>query len=116
LDGHPLKLFIEIPYNSSDNADNNLNLELEKVYFEVWEIKIGRNSLYLLSTDVPENVSENRVITYYLYGGDSQMRLKQEILLGMGGTKVLKALKINPTVWHMNEGHSIFVVLQRPFG
>lgn len=107
--GNPLRLFITLPSSEPSKSTQTQ----EKVYFEVWEVKIGRNSLFLLSTDIPENTLQNRKITYYLYGGDHEMRLRQEILLGIGGTKLLKELNITPTVWHMNEGHSAFVILER---
>lgn len=111
-DGTPLRLFIKLP--KVIVVDNNKQQTKEEtIYFEVWEAKIGRNSLYLLSTDVPENTQENRSITYQLYGGDAEIRLKQEIVLGIGGTLLLKKLDIRPTVWHMNEGHCAFVILER---
>jgi starch phosphorylase len=111
--GKTLKLFVELPKTFYPSDEKFSKDNLEKAFFEVWEVKIGRNSLYLLSTDIPENTVENREITYRLYGGDREMRLKQEIILGMGGVKLLKSLKIFPTVWHMNEGHSAFVVFER---
>lgn len=111
-DGNPLRLYIELPKFVEDTGHQQKTIK-EKVYFEVWEVKIGRNSLFLLSTDVPENTPENRAITYYLYGGDHEIRLKQEIILGIGGTKLLKEININPTVWHLNEGHCAFVILER---
>ncbi len=113
--GSILKLFIEIPKNNNSHLNDEKTSKdgLEKIFFEVWEIKIGRNSLYLLNTDLAENSAENRNITHHLYGGDREMRLKQEIVLGMGGVKLLQSLKITPTVWHMNEGHSAFVVFER---
>lgn len=110
--GQPVKFYIELPKNSPVAEKDKKDI-FEKVYVEVWEIKIGRNTLYLLNTDLPDNSSENRSITYQLYGGDVEHRLKQEILLGFGGVKLLEILKIEPTVWHMNEGHSAFVVFER---
>lgn len=76
------------------------------------EIQVGRVTLYLLDSEIPENLEEYRNITSALYGGDQEMRIQQEIVLGMGGVMLLKALGINPTVYHMNEGHSSFLVLQ----
>ncbi len=111
-EGNPLRLYIELPKFVEDPSHQQKTIK-EKIYFEVWEVKIGRNSLFLLSTDVPENTPENRAITYYLYGGDHEIRLKQEIILGIGGTKLLKEININPTVWHLNEGHCAFVILER---
>ncbi len=108
-----LKLYIELPKFSGNPQESIRKDEKEKIYFEVWEVKIGRNSLFLLSTDIGENTSTNRTITYNLYGGDRENRIRQEILLAFGGVKLLKHLNINPTVWHMNEGHSTFVILAR---
>src|SRR5439155_3426169 len=70
-------------------------------------------SVYLLDTDTPENNAEDRLITAELYGGDLQMRMRQEIILGIGGVKALSALGIKPDVFHMNEGHSAFLALER---
>ena len=84
----------------------------EVVYVKVWKICVGRVNLYLLDTDIIENKEENRGITLKLYGGDQEMRIKQEIVLGIGGISVLKELGLNPTVCHMNEGHSSFLVLE----
>ena len=78
----------------------------------IWKIQVGRVTLYLLDSEIPENLEEYRNITSSLYGGDQEMRIQQEIVLGMGGVMLLKALGINPTVYHMNEGHSSFLVLQ----
>jgi len=85
-----------------------------KVIAQIWRAQVGRVALYLLDTNIPANKSpEDRDITDQLYGGDSEMRIKQEILLGIGGCRALKALGINPTVYHMNEGHSAFLGLER---
>lgn len=80
---------------------------------QVWSVDIGRLKLYLLDTNTPENPPEDRKITYQLYGGDLEMRLKQEILLGIGGYRALEAIGVSPTVYHMNEGHSAFLGLER---
>src|SRR5919197_2425125 len=85
-----------------------------QVFARVWELRVGRVSLYLLDTDIPENSAEDRLITAELYGGDLEMRMRQEILLGIGGVKALAALGIQPAVFHMNEGHSAFLALERP--
>jgi starch phosphorylase len=79
----------------------------------VWRAVVGRIQLYLLDTNVPSNRPEHRAITAQLYGGDLDMRMKQEILLGIGGVRVLDALGLHPTVYHMNEGHSGFLALER---
>ena len=82
------------------------------VYIKVWQVLVGRVTLYLLDTDIPENTEENRKTTLTLYGGDQEMRIKQEMVLGIGGVTLLKDLGLNPTVYHMNEGHSSFLVLE----
>jgi len=80
---------------------------------QIWEVKVGRSSLYLLDTNIPENAQDIRNITATLYGGDKETRIQQEILLGIGGIRALRALGINPAVTHMNEGHSAFLILER---
>ena len=84
-----------------------------EVFAKLWELRVGRVSLYLLDTDTPENSAEDRLITAELYGGDLEMRMRQEIILGIGGVKALSALGIQPDVFHMNEGHSAFLALER---
>ena len=87
--------------------------EKRKVYLKVWQINVGRIKLYLLDSDIDENTPEDREVTLRLYGGDQEMRIKQEIILGMGGTNLLtRALGLNPTIYHMNEGHSAFLILE----
>ena len=80
---------------------------------QIWEAKVGRISLYLLDTNIPENPPDFRTITARLYGGNLEMRLWQEILLGIGGIKALDVLGLKPQVIHMNEGHSAFAGLER---
>jgi starch phosphorylase len=84
-----------------------------EVFARVWELRVGRVNVYLLDTDIPENKAEDRLITAELYGGDLEMRMRQEIMLGIGGVKALSALGIQPDVFHMNEGHSAFLALER---
>jgi starch phosphorylase len=79
----------------------------------VWRVRIGRVKLYLLDTDLEENAPWDRELSARLYGGDRETRVQQEILLGVGGVRVLKALGSDPAVFHLNEGHAAFVVLQR---
>src|SRR5881396_381893 len=83
------------------------------VYARLWELHVGRVNVYLLDTDIPENKAEDRLITAELYGGDLEMRMRQEIMLGIGGVKALSALGIDAEVFHMNEGHSAFLALER---
>jgi starch phosphorylase len=84
-----------------------------KLWLRVWEVKIGRVKLYLLDSNDPANYLPHRAITSELYGGDSELRLKQEIVLGIGGWKLLEAMGIRPEVCHLNEGHAAFAILER---
>ncbi len=83
------------------------------VQAKIWLVQVGRVPLYLLDTDVPGNAPRDRVLTQRLYGGDQDTRIRQEILLGMGGVRALAALGMQPTVFHMNEGHAAFCTLER---
>ncbi|MDQ3119252.1 MAG: alpha-glucan family phosphorylase, partial [Verrucomicrobiota bacterium] len=84
-----------------------------EVYAKIWELHVGRINLYLLDTDVAENSPEDRLITAELYGGDLEMRMRQEMVLGIGGVRALGLLGIDAQVFHMNEGHSAFLALER---
>jgi len=97
--GRPLTISVEYPGRS--------------VEAQIWCITVGRVKLYLLDTNIPANSSGDRMITSSLYGGDRELRIRQEILLGIGGLKALAAMGINPTVCHMNEGHAAFMALER---
>lgn len=88
-------------------------LEHIELHAQVWLVRVGRVRLYLLDTDVAENPLELRGITSRLYGGDHDLRIRQEIVLGIGGLRVLRACGIQPTVCHMNEGHAAFLALER---
>jgi starch phosphorylase len=83
------------------------------VLVAVWRVRIGRVKLYLLDTDLEENAPWDRELSARLYGGDRETRVQQEIILGIGGVRALKALGSEPAVFHLNEGHAAFVVLQR---
>lgn len=103
------------PVKDKNGEDLKILLKLpgKNLYLKVWNIKVGRITLYLLDSDIPENEDENyRNITLRLYGGDQDMRIKQEIVLGMGGVNLLKTLGFNPSIYHMNEGHSSFLLLE----
>ena len=95
----PLKIFI--------------NFDGTPVAIQIWKVTVGNTPLYLLDTNIPENALKYREITSVLYGGDKDMRIRQEIVLGIGGVKALKALGINPAIYHMNEGHAWFLTLER---
>ncbi len=84
-----------------------------RVLSQIWKVAVGRITLYLLDTNIAANSPEDRAITASLYGGDSEMRIQQEILLGIGGFKALLAMGLEPTVCHMNEGHAAFMALER---
>ena len=83
------------------------------LHAKIWKASVGRIALYLLDTDVDENSEEDRAITHQLYGGDREHRLKQEILLGIGGIRAIRAMGIEPDVYHLNEGHAAFIGLER---
>jgi starch phosphorylase len=80
---------------------------------QIWEVKVGRNILYLLDTNIEDNPADFRDVTAALYGGDAETRIQQEILLAIGGIRALRAMGINPAATHMNEGHSAFLSLER---
>ena len=83
------------------------------VYAKVWRVQVGRVPLYLMDTDVEPNGPADRTLSARLYGGDQEMRIAQEFMLGIGGVRALRALGIDAKVWHMNEGHSAFLQLER---
>lgn len=95
-----------------DNILVSVNMPKGTLYLKIWQVNVGRVKLYLLDSDVEENIEEYRGITSTLYGGNQETRIQQEIVLGMGGVKVLKILGLNPTIYHMNEGHSSFLILE----
>jgi len=94
--------------------DLKINVELGNriVHARIWHVQVGRNPLYLLDTDVDENDPWDRELSARLYSGDSEMRIRQEIMLGIGGVRALDMLGIQPYAWHMNEGHSAFLLLE----
>ena len=116
---YPVNDFYTLPLRPvSDDAGNPLKISVKlprgPAYAQIWRVDVGRIKLYLLDTNNEDNADpEYRAITAQLYGGDSDARIRQEIVLGIGGLRVLKALGIAPTVFHMNEGHSAFQALER---
>ena len=98
-DGQPLKISVDLAGSQA--------------VAQIWEVKVGRSSLYLLDTNIEENSQDLRNITATLYGGDKETRMQQEVLLGIGGIRALRALGINPAATHMNEGHAAFLGLER---
>ena len=101
----------------SDSEQKPLTFQLqissEKVHVQIWKIAVGRIPLFLLDTNLPQNSREARQITCRLYSGGQDMRIRQEILLGIGGVKALKLLGLSPDIYHLNEGHSAFLTLAR---
>ncbi|HEX8475073.1 MAG TPA: alpha-glucan family phosphorylase [Pyrinomonadaceae bacterium] len=99
-----------------DEAGTPLRIELEMrgriVHVQAWRVDVGRVALYLLDTNIPENNEVDRFITGHLYGGDRETRCVQEMVLGMGGVRLLSRLGIRPHVFHLNEGHSAFLTLE----
>jgi starch phosphorylase len=90
-----------------------VNLGAKSLFVAVWQVKVGRISIYLLDTNVEENVPQDRQLSARLYIADSELRIQQEIVLGIGGVRILRALGINPAIWHANEGHTAFMMLER---
>jgi glycogen phosphorylase len=105
--------FHTLPMTLVPNAKISVELPGGPVAAQIWSVGVGRLKLYLLDTNIPENKPEDRKITHHLYGGDLETRIQQEILLGVGGYRALEALGLQPTVYHMNEGHSAFLGLER---
>ena len=89
-----------------------VEIELTDVYFQVWRVNVGRAVVYLLDSNRPENPQHHRDLTRRVYGGDNTMRIMQEVLLGVGGVRLLRALGVQPSVFHMNEGHAAFLTLE----
>ena len=110
--------FLKIPAEPVIGEDGvwksvSMNLPGRTLYARIWKVAVGRTDLYLLDTDYEANSAEDRSVTHQLYGGNHENRLKQEILLGIGGVRALRALGLNPTMYHYNEGHAAFAGLER---
>lgn len=89
-----------------------VEIAMNEVFFQAWRVNVGRVPVYLLDTNRPENEQRFRDLTLRVYGGDSTTRIMQEILLGIGGVRLLRALGLQPSVFHMNEGHAAFLTLE----
>ncbi len=109
-DSAPIK---RVMYNHDNQLVARVPFIDPPIYIAVWRVDIGNIPLYLLDTDIGENDPSNRMISYRLYTGDLEQRLKQEIVLGIGGSYVLDILGIRPTIVHLNEGHPAFALLER---
>ena len=103
-----------LPVKDENGEDLIIDVDFpdRKLYLKIWKIVVGRISLYLMDSDIDKNIAEDRVVTLRLYGGDQEMRIRQEIVLGMAGIKLLRRLGLKPSVYHMNEGHSAFLTLE----
>ena len=113
---HNIDLY-NLPINPvKDENGNDLIVDMElgdrTIYLKIWQINVGRIKLYLMDSDIEQNDEDLRSVTMTLYGGDKEMRIRQEIVLGMAGVKTLRILGYNPTLYHMNEGHSSFLTLE----
>ncbi len=114
---HTIDLY-DLPINpvKDENGEDliiHVKFPKRRLYLKVWQINVGRVKLYLLDSDIDKNNEEDRDVTLKLYGGDQEMRIRQEIVLGMGGVNLLtRKLGLKPTVYHMNEGHSAFLNLE----
>jgi starch phosphorylase len=110
--------FAEMPVTAACDSQGreiliNVDLPGRTVYAKVWRIQVGRIPIFLMDTDVPRNAPQDRELSARLYGGDREMRISQEVVLGIGGVRAVRALGYEPAVWHMNEGHSAFLGLER---
>ncbi|MBE9177315.1 alpha-glucan family phosphorylase [Oculatella sp. LEGE 06141] len=115
---YPINDFYNMPLHLERNADGSeLRITVDypgrAVYARVWRVQVGTIPLYLLDTNIAPNSQYDQDITDELYGGDLDLRIHQEIMLGIGGVRMLRALGLQPTVYHMNEGHSAFLALER---
>ncbi|MEW6572811.1 MAG: alpha-glucan family phosphorylase [Bacillota bacterium] len=119
---YPLLNFYKMPISlltDQDGRELEVQVELSdntgcrQVALRIWQASVGRVSLYLLDSDTPRNRVPDRQLTGRLYGGDHEMRLVQELLLGIGGVRALRAVGISPAVWHINEGHAAFSIIER---
>jgi len=103
------------PALCADGSEAYTSVELQgrTVNIRIWQARVGHIVLYLLDTDIESNEAHDRDITHRLYGGDTAMRIEQEIVLGIGGARALQELGLKPSVWHINEGHAAFMMLER---
>jgi glycogen phosphorylase len=104
-----------VPAVDPDGTEVMIGVDLpgRTIYAKVWKVQVGRIPLYLMDTDVAPNAPNDRELSARLYGGDREIRISQEIVLGIGGVRTLRALGVDPAVWHINEGHAAFLNLER---
>ena len=125
IDGHgnqvakyPTTSFSELPIElardeKGDPVYVDVNFPGRTLQLRVWQSMAGHTRMYLLDSNLEQNSEEDRQITFQLYGGDKIMRIKQEVALGVGGVRLIRKLGLNPTVWHINEGHAAFLIIER---
>ena len=118
INNYPKQLFTELPVQPVRDKNNEwLKISIaypgRNIFAKVWRLNVGRIPLFLLDTDIDENNWEDRTLTHHLYGGDNEHRLKQEILLGIGGVRALQAMDLHSDIYHCNEGHAAFMGLER---
>ncbi|MBF6612018.1 MAG: alpha-glucan family phosphorylase [Chloroflexi bacterium] len=103
-----------LPAQGPDGGEVIVQVQLPDriIYAKVYHIQVGRVPLYMLDTDIHPNAPSDRELSARLYGGDEEMRISQEIMLGIGGVRALRALGVEPSAWHMNEGHAAFLILE----
>ncbi len=112
LDFHEAPIH-HVPWPEGYGPLLSLQLAGKTLYFTAWQVLLGRVRLYLIDTSVEENTPGDRLLSARLYAADREQRLQQEMLLGIGGVRILRALGISPSVWHANEGHTAFMTLER---
>jgi len=117
-ESYPVNDFYNLPVQAATGPDGapvkvDIDLAGRRLLLQVWRVEVGRVPLFLLDTNLPENPPDLQDITDQLYGGDQENRIRQEIVLGIGGLRALRALGLDPVVCHMNEGHSAFLGLER---
>ena len=110
--------FADVPATPAVGPDGgelmiSVDLPGRTIYAKVWRIQVGRAPVYLMDTDVERNAPADRELSARLYGGNQELRISQEVVLGIGGVRVLRALGLQPSTWHMNEGHAAFLQLER---
>lgn len=118
LEEYPTNDFSNLPVRRVLDENNtplkiNVPMPNREMTVQVWKLQVGRIQLFLLDSNLPENIAEDRDLTDRLYGGDRRTRIRQEILMGIGGLRALEAMNLRPVVCHMNEGHSAFLSLER---
>ena len=112
-DTDPRDLPVEVVSNAAgERLKVAVRIGEREVTARVWRAQVGRVAVYLLDTNCPENTIEDRDITHRLYGGGESARIRQEMILGIGGVRVLRALGLQPAVWHINEGHAAFLIFE----